>query len=183
MSSAAPKLLILVLANGGEIGSGKIVIGRKKRSLPQANSSQRLLSDLLSKKTMYRTSKIAEKQIEISRQLAILLRNSLITCEIYRSIDEHFVEIRNDNMETSSQILKLMLELRETGVILKQLDEYKKEFNNKREMYIGMVGAVYPSIAYETLKEMKANYIEMGGDELDLPALSPPNNYGRAPIS
>jgi hypothetical protein len=30
---------------------------------------------------------------------------------------------------------------------------------------------------------MKANYIEMGGDELDLPALSPPNNYGRAPIS
>jgi F0F1-type ATP synthase delta subunit len=132
---------------------------------------------------MYRTSKIVEKQIEISRQLAILLKDSLITCEIYRSIDEHFVEIQDENMETSNQILKLMLELRELGVILKQLDEYKKEFNKQRATYIGMVGTTYPSIAYETLRGMKANYIEMGGDELDLPALSPPNNYGRAPIN
>jgi hypothetical protein len=132
---------------------------------------------------MLRTSEIVEKQIEISRQLAILLVGSLMICEIHRSIDEHFVEIQNDNMETSNQILKLMLELRELGVILKQLDEYKEEFNKQRETYIGMVGTVYPSIAYETLRGMRAEYIEMGGDELDLPTLSPPNNYGRAPIS
>jgi hypothetical protein len=132
---------------------------------------------------MYRTSKIAEKQIEISRQLAILLKDSLITCEIHRSIDEHFVEIQNDNMETSNQILKLMLELKSLGKTLKQLDECKESFCKNRETYIGMVGTVYPSIAYETLRGMRAEYIEMGGDELDLPTISPPNNYGRAPIS
>jgi hypothetical protein len=46
-----------------------------------------------------------------------------------------------------------------------------------------MVEKFSPAPANETLRGMKANYIEMGGDELDLPALSPPNNYGRAPIN
>jgi hypothetical protein len=132
---------------------------------------------------MYRTSKIAEKQIEISKQLAILLVDSSFNNEASQSMDMRSVEINSKEVETSAEILRLLFNLKSLGKTLKQLDECKKEFNNKREMYISMVGTVYPSIAYEVLREIKAKYIEMGGDELDLPALSPPNNYGRSPIN
>ena len=60
--------------------------------------------------------------------------------------------------------------------------EIKARYLSMRETYLGMVGTLYPSIAYEELMELRARYVE-GTDSFwgDLPTVAQPRNDGSAP--
>lgn len=61
-------------------------------------------------------------------------------------------------------------------------DEIKARYIGMRETYFGLVGRLYPGIAYNELMDLRAQYVA-GTDSFwsDLPAVAPPLADGSAP--
>jgi hypothetical protein len=59
--------------------------------------------------------------------------------------------------------------------------EIKEKYLSLREVYVTLVGALYPSIAYRELCELRDAYIRLGGSSENLPWTAPPRGDGRAP--
>lgn len=61
------------------------------------------------------------------------------------------------------------------------LDVIRHRYMCERNAYRELVGTLYPSICYEAMQRLKAQYIKAGGDPLNLPSAPPPRCDGSAP--
>lgn len=61
------------------------------------------------------------------------------------------------------------------------LDEMKTKYISLQEVYRTLVGALYPSIVYRELYDLRVAYVSAGGSNDDLPWTPPPHLDGRAP--
>ncbi len=62
----------------------------------------------------------------------------------------------------------------------RSLEQISQEYRAYWTAYKGMVGSLYPSIAYGKMTKLKREYIDAGGNGEDLPCAYPPNAYGYA---
>ncbi len=61
-------------------------------------------------------------------------------------------------------------------------DEIRVRYVGLRETYLGLVGRLYPGIAYEELMDLRERYVaDTDSYWGDLPPVSPPRSDGSAP--
>ena len=62
-----------------------------------------------------------------------------------------------------------------------KLQYLKEEYTNlKKDVYDNLVGNRYPAIVYDTLMQIRKEYVQLGGKEWDLPHVNSPDDLGYA---